>query len=249
MGLKVGDTQGSYLPDGSWQSGEETKRILTSGNNVSAAPTPYNSGSDMDGEFYRRTPTAGIPTHPDYGFGSQTDQGGDYFRGTNNRSNTATSTTATSTISGPTGPAPTFEAGTFKGPEYDESGYKSGQQKLAAPGLRRLREQVAVVQNKTYENPNVGAMTIRQALQGYGSAAETVLAGAYNRAVSNYEKKFQREYQTDLLNFRNQEAARQKNFQTALALWAKGKSSDGSTGSASRSSYTTTRAPGENVRI
>ena len=216
--------------------------------------------------------SGGIPTHPDYGFGSndQRPQGpqnigpywnnqaaGPYWnntaRGSAISSSDSSGSTATSYRADPTGPLPTYEAGTFTAPEYDTGAADPIQQRLAAPGLRHLREQISKVQAQTYENPNVKAMTVREALKGYGSGVEKVMASAYGRAMAEYNKRYEAERLGLLENFRAKERANQANFQRALTAWSKTGSATGSfdttgtsgyTSAGGGSSYSTRKVPG-----
>ena len=221
-------------------------------------------GTPPGEEFGRRSIAQPTPTHPDYtpaGYSSvPTMSRSKPMFGDFGGKKTTTSRTggggggSTYQTWQPSGPAPTYEAGTFEAPEYDERAIAAGQQRFAAPGLRRLRHQIATTQAQTYENPNVKAMTIREALQGYGSGVEKTLAGAYRTAAADYERKYRTEWDERMTNFRAQEAAKQQTFQAALASWSKagttvrgpgrGSTARTSVQPAPISSYTTTGIPG-----
>ncbi len=83
------------------------------------------------------------------------------------------------------GTAPTYAA-----PTWDEGAIESLTQKKAAPGLRSLRQQVQRVTGRRYDNPQVGRMTLREALQGYGSGIGTVLGSAGETALGEYGRRY-----------------------------------------------------------
>jgi hypothetical protein len=83
------------------------------------------------------------------------------------------------------GAAPTYAA-----PKWDDNAIESLTQKKAAPGLRNLRQQVQRVTGRRYDNPQVGRMTLREALQGYGSGIGSVMGSAGEVATGEYAKKY-----------------------------------------------------------
>lgn len=93
---------------------------------------------------------------------------------------------------------------TFKAPEYDESKVAAKTQKIAAPKVRQLREAVRAVQAQPFENPNVKRMTVSQALQGYGTGLEGVMAGARRGAVAEYGQEYGKEFTEAQMNFQAQ---------------------------------------------
>jgi hypothetical protein len=96
-------------------------------------------------------------------------------------------------------PVPTYNAPSYKEmPTYtprrwDDNEISSLTQKKAMPGIRELRGQIQRVTGRRYDNPNVGRMTLREALQGYGSGIGSVLGGAGEAATGEYSTKFARE--------------------------------------------------------
>ena len=88
------------------------------------------------------------------------------------------------------GAAPGFEM-----PEYKESEVRKLTHRAAAPGVRNLRQAVQTAMSRSYENPNVRRMTLRQALAGYGLGLEGVMAGAAQQARGEYGEKYGREFQ------------------------------------------------------
>ncbi len=83
------------------------------------------------------------------------------------------------------GAAPTYAA-----PTWDEGAIESLTQRNAASGLRGLREQVQRVTGRKYENAQVGRMTLREALQGYGAGMGSVLSAAGGTARGEYSQKY-----------------------------------------------------------
>jgi hypothetical protein len=69
---------------------------------------------------------------------------------------------------------------------YDLDRVEQITQRTAAPGIRRLRSEMQNVQQGVYDNPNVKAMTMRQALSGYGQGLESIMGGAYKEGRAAY---------------------------------------------------------------
>ena len=78
----------------------------------------------------------------------------------------------------------------YNAPYYDPSKITSLTQKRAMPGIRSLREQVQRVTGKRYDNPYVAKMSLREALQGYGSGLSKVIQGAGEAAVDEYGQEY-----------------------------------------------------------
>ena len=76
-------------------------------------------------------------------------------------------------------------------PVYDTNQVEALAQRVAAPGIRRLRNEVQNVQGSNYENPNVKSMTLRSALEGYGSGLESVMGGAFQTGSGMYNQEYQ----------------------------------------------------------
>jgi len=140
------------------------------------------------------------------------------------------------------GAAPTYAA-----PKWDEEAIESLTQRKARPGLRELRSQIQRVSGQRYDNPQVGRMTLRDALQGYGSGIGSVLSGAGNVARGEYGQKYGIEadvaktnYGGQMAQWQGETAARSQgamtNYQAELekrrtgfqSAWDKWKSSIGS---------------------
>ena len=94
------------------------------------------------------------------------------------------------------GKAPEFEA-----PEWDEGQIKSRTQTLAAVGLRQLRMALSQAMTKSYENPNVRRMVLRDALAGYGIGVAGVIGQAQQTAHGQYTAEYARQYQTSVQKY------------------------------------------------
>lgn len=75
--------------------------------------------------------------------------------------------------------------------EMDKRRVKALTQKAMAPRLRLLRSALSRALVRSYENPNVRRMIVREALQGYGQGVETARAGA--EAGARREEAMERE--------------------------------------------------------
>lgn len=111
---------------------------------------------------------------------------------------------------------------TFKAPEMNKRALKAATQKLAAPGVRTLRETVQQAMGKNYENPNVRKMTLREALQGYGTGLEKVMSGAGREARSNQMAELDLQREAEMANFKAQTNAAMQTYQNAWADYLKG---------------------------
>ena len=87
-------------------------------------------------------------------------------------------------------------------PEYDEKKVSALTQKRAAPGVRRLREATRGAMTETYDNPNVKRMTVRDALSGYGTGLENVMAGAGRSAAQEYGQQYAASVGAEMTRFR-----------------------------------------------
>ena len=114
------------------------------------------------------------------------------------------------------------EMPTFKAPEMDKRALKAATQKLAAPGVRTLRETVQQAMGRHHENPNVRKMTLREALQGYGTGLEKVMSGAGKEARSNQMAELDLQREAEMANFKSQTNAAMQTYQNAWADYLKG---------------------------
>lgn len=134
------------------------------------------------------------------------------------------------------GAAPTYEA-----PEWDEGAISSLTQNKAAPGLRELRQQIQRVSGRKYDNPQVGRMTLREALQGYGSGVGSVMSSAsgvargeygqrygieadvaktnFGGAMSQWQGENQARTQAGLINYQAEAAEKKSVFDSAWDRW------------------------------
>lgn len=124
----------------------------------------------------------------------------------------------------PAGPAPTLAPyPEFAAPEWDEGAIKSLAQQRAAPGVRRLREATRrATQRASYaENPAVTAMSLREALAGYGTGLESVLGGAARTARGEYGEEYGREFQTAQIQHQARQRELDLAFQAAMQAWSR----------------------------
>jgi|GEM_PF-3960616 len=87
-------------------------------------------------------------------------------------------------------------------PKPDKRKIRALTQEISAPAVRKLREGLQGAMNVNSDNPNVRRMTLREALQGYGTGLESAMAGAGSQARQEHQQE---------LNLLAQEA--QKNWQ------------------------------------
>lgn len=125
---------------------------------------------------------------------------------------------------------------TFKAPELDKRGVRALTQKMAAPGVRTLRETVQQSMGKNYENPNVRKMTLREALQGYGTGLEKVMSGASREARSEKMAELDLQRQEEMANFQSQTNAAMQSYQNAWSDYLKGSETVTTTGEATAGS-------------
>ena len=117
----------------------------------------------------------------------------------------------------PTYTAPTYTAPpAYVAPTYDEDRISALEQQKAAPGLRAARSQIEQVQGRYEENPNVKAMTLRQALAGYGLAVEQTMAGAETAAETEYGREYATKSQEAQINYQGATTTAQTQYQGAL---------------------------------
>ena len=74
-------------------------------------------------------------------------------------------------------------------PKYDESAVRAGTQRAAAPGIRTLREAYQTAAARLPSGPQT-RLTLKDALRGYGSGLESVMAGAGRQARGEYAQKY-----------------------------------------------------------
>lgn len=86
-------------------------------------------------------------------------------------------------------------------PDYDQDRVESLAQRVAAPGIRKLRNEVQTVQGGVYDNPNVKSMTLRQALEGYGQGLENIMGGAFQTASGIYNQEYSPQVREAEINY------------------------------------------------
>ncbi len=137
----------------------------------------------------------------------------------------------------PVGPAPELgPAPEMNIPEYSEKKVRKLTQKLAAPKIRKLRQAVQIAAGQRYDNPNVKRMTLREALQGYGTGLESAISGSHRGAVAEYGQqraeqmaKAQAEYQAAVnARMAKYQAAWQKYLRSGKQVSSSGPSMVGS---------------------
>jgi hypothetical protein len=91
----------------------------------------------------------------------------------------------------PTYKAPDYrEMPSYTAPKYDEAEVDKLTQKRASGGIRALRQSLARAGASGYNNADVKRMTLRDALQGYGTGLSSVIGEASEAATSEYGKKY-----------------------------------------------------------
>ena len=111
---------------------------------------------------------------------------------------------------------------TFKAPEMNKRAVRALTQKMAAPGVRTLRQTMQQAMGRNYENPNVRKMTLREALQGYGTGIEKVMSGAGREARSEHMAELNLQREEQMANFKAQTNAAMQSYQNAWADYLKG---------------------------
>ena len=89
----------------------------------------------------------------------------------------------------------------FVAPEYDEARVAELTQQAAAPGIRTLRQALRETTARRFDNPNVGALTMRKALEGYGTGLESILGGAAQTARGQYSEERAGELEEARVNY------------------------------------------------
>lgn len=100
-----------------------------------------------------------------------------------------TSTTTTTKVA-PGTPSPEMgEIPEYTAQEWDRARLAELAQEKASPGLRALRMKLKNIEGGYYKTPSIKAMTLREALAGYGAGLESVLSGAETAAESTYTRE------------------------------------------------------------
>jgi DNA uptake protein ComE-like DNA-binding protein len=132
-------------------------------------------------------------------------------------SSKSTSTSTSTWKPGGTRPtAPTVPE--FKAPEYNEGEVAKLRQRVGGAQVRSLRDvTMSALSANTSDNPNVRKMTVRQALQGYGSGLGSILASAQQAAVNQYQNKYNQQFNAAQMTYNSQ---RSMDAQTYSNLWS-----------------------------
>lgn len=110
------------------------------------------------------------------------------------------------------------ELPSFVAPEWNEKEIRKLTQKYGAPEARKLRRAMQVAATRSYENPNVKRMALREALQGYGQGIENVMRGASQQARAAYQTKYNQLMTARRINY---ETALREKFATYENAWRK----------------------------
>jgi len=103
----------------------------------------------------------------------------------------------------------------YKAPKYKKSRVRALTQKHAAPGVRKLREAVQTAMGQQYDNPNVKRMTLREALQGYGTGLGDVMSAAQRSAHGEYMQELNLKTQEAMANYQAQVSREMMEYQMA----------------------------------
>lgn len=130
-------------------------------------------------------------------------------------SKSTSTSTSTWKPGGPRPSAPTVPE--FKAPTYDEGEVSKLRQRVGGAQIRSLRDvTMSALSANTSDNPNVRKMTVRQALQGYGSGLGSILASAQQAAVNQYQNKYNQQFNAAQMTYN---AQRNMDTQTYSNLW------------------------------
>jgi hypothetical protein len=153
------------------------------------------------------TPTAAPTSRPTTSNG----RGGRQFF---TRSPTGTTSTTSYSYGGAWPEVPELEA--FTAPEWDEREIARLRQVKAGPGLRRLRRVAEKAIGRSYENPNVRRMSVREALEGLGVGMGGVLSAAGREAAGEYGQIYSREYNAAMMNYQAQMQREMSEYQALI---------------------------------
>ena len=103
----------------------------------------------------------------------------------------------------------------FTSPEYDKRAVSALRQRHAAPGVRSLRKAVQSALTRSYANPNVRRLAVRDALAGYGVGLGRVMAGAQASAAQEYGAVYQREQAAAQISYQQQAGERIQTYNRA----------------------------------
>jgi len=107
----------------------------------------------------------------------------------------------------------------YKAPEYDEGEVRSLSRKRSAPQVSKLRRAVQKTMARSYDNPNVQRMTLRDALAGYGEGLGSVTGAADASARQEYGQRYQLENQQALINYETQVKTAMQDWENSWNLY------------------------------
>lgn len=120
-----------------------------------------------------------------------------------------------------TGELPTFTAPTFTAPERNENRLSSLRARASGSALRNLRTQTQAAIQSSYGLPaQARRMTLKEALQGYGSGVSSIMGSADKVARSQYEDEYGTLYKTAQMNYQGELTAAQQNFSAQMNKFA-----------------------------
>jgi len=76
---------------------------------------------------------------------------------------------------------------------------------------------------ETYENPNVKRMTVREALSGYGSGLENVMAGAGSAATQEYGQQYAASVSAEMARFQGALSRQSQEYDVSSRDWLMGR--------------------------
>jgi hypothetical protein len=123
-------------------------------------------------------------------------------------------TTSSTTFAGEAPSAPKIPK--LELPKFDKRAVRALTQKLAAPGMRRLSEGLQTALTVQSENPNVRRMTLREALQGYGTGLEQTLSGAGQQARGEHMQELEQQGREAQMNWQAQTQAAMQAYNNAF---------------------------------
>lgn len=112
------------------------------------------------------------------------------------------------------GTRPTYESPTFTAPERDDNRLSSLRTRASGSALRGLRTQTqSAIQSSYGLTGQARRMTLKEALQGYGSGVSSIMSQADRIARSQYEDEYDNLYKTSLINYQGDVTEAQTNFE------------------------------------
>lgn len=92
----------------------------------------------------------------------------------------------------------------YEAPEWDEGEIRTMAAKKSGPQVAKLRQSVQAAMARTYDNPNVQRMTLRDALSGYGEGLGSILSAAESAAIQEYNYQYSQEAQAAMTNYQTE---------------------------------------------